>query len=424
MSQSAFRAGNGRWFVAVLFFMLLAESLPAQESAFPDNYGVRQQLQDTILAPANEVLAARTAIYTQSFPELTVRFQVQRQNGDFYLLFTNRKAGRYQVFNQGSFVIKRSQADGSFAQVKVFLNGDEGSFARIFPSGDRVAMDVYLYGHPLYQGIMIPVEFESVLVDPFAKIIDMTRNSVDWNLIFPQRPLSEDQIVSGMVDTIRKRLPSLSDHDDGAMNAQGKFVYIATLRALSHGGFNCSGFDKWIIDGLYAPRAGKLIDLEELKQKHLDLRGSPSSAAFENLDPYFGLDWIRNLALAVDRLDNPEAGPEDADVRSLPFFRYADDAGYPLEDLGFILYELAVENPGSFYLGSVNHQLADDASVRQHSHVVALFPYFAPDGRFTVAVMERNLETGIQSLQRRYPNNFIYLEKVRASRNFSPPSID
>jgi len=128
--------------------------------------------------------------------------------------------------------------------------------------------------------------------------------------------------------------------------------------------------------------------------------------------------------MAINRLSDPEAGPDHSDVRSVPFLRYVPDEGYPLKDLQFVLYALAVRQPGYFYLGSVNHELADYPGIREHSHVVALFPYFAPDGRFTVAVMERNIETGVESLLRRFPGDAIYLERIHASRNFDPPEID
>ncbi len=412
---------------AALALLLLAlATLPAwsEEAGFAENSGVRGELAGLIEGSTRDALAARTGVYRQDFPPLSVRFRVLRQHGDFYLAFSNAEGGAYPIDGKGSYVIERSLADGSFVQVKIFLNGDPDSFARIRPAGDRSVMDISMYGFPMYQGLMIPLRFKNVLTDPFEKIMALCDASVDWSLVFPSRPLPEDGVVRSMVDKIRAELPKLSDHDDGAMNAAGKFVYIRTLRALSGGGFNCSGFDKWVMDGLYGPRTGHLISIEALKKKHLDLRGTPSSGVFEGLDPYFGLDWTRNLALAVDRLDDPEAGPEDADVRDIPFFHFERDSGYDLGDLRFILYELAVRNPGDFYLGSVNHELPEQPGVREHSHVVVLFPYFGPDGRFEVDVMERNLETGIASLQRRYPGNFILLEKIRASRNFSPPKID
>jgi len=424
-------AGKARAVAYVIAFASLAAHADAQEAAshdpgegaFPENGAVRRELADTIRAPAFEAMAAQTGIRQERDTGLDVQFRVIRQGGDFYLLFINRQGSGFAIENEGSWVIKRSLRDGSFAQAKVFLNGDPDSYVRLFPNGERTRMELYLFGYPAYRDIVVPIGFDRLLTDPFSKIIDATRESVEWGLVLPRGPLPEDGTVESMVSVLRARLP-LPDRDDGAMDSAGKFVSIQTLKGMSHGGFNCSGFAKWIVDGLYYPRTGSLTSIETLKEKNLRLRSNQKSAGYVGLDPYFGLDWTRNLAAAIDRLSDPEAGPDHSDVRSVPFLRHVPDEGYPLKDLEFILYELAVRQPGYFYLGSVNHELPDYPGLREHSHVVTLFPYFSPDGRFTVAVMERNLETGIESLLHRYPGNSICLERIRASRNFDPPKID
>ncbi len=424
-------AGKLRLLPGILALASVAVNLAAQEAPsgmsgeglFPENDAVRKQLADTIRAPAFEAVDAQTGIYHEVGTGLSVQFRVLTEGDDFYLLFINQQGSSFAIENEGSWVIKRSLRNGSFAQAKVFLNGDPGSFVRLFPNGERTRMDLYLYGFPAYRNIVVPIEFDRLLTDPFSKVIDATRESVQWGLALPRPPLPEDSVIEGMVNTLRARLP-LPDHEDGAMDSSGKFVSIQSLEDLHHGGFNCSGFDKWIVDGLYYPRTGRLLSIEMLKEKHPVRRSTVKMASLEGLDPYFGLDWTRNLAMAIDRLSDPDAGPDHSDVRSVPFLRYVPDEGYPLADLRFVLYALAVRHPGYFYLGSLNHELPDYPGVRQHSHVIALFPYFAPDGKFTVSVMERNHETGIESLLHRYPDNAICLERIRASRNFSPPKID
>jgi hypothetical protein len=406
----------------VLALLLPGIAFAADVAQFPDNGTVRRQLAGVIFAPTSIVLATPSSVYRNPDEGISVRFDVQRQSGDFYLLFTNEDQNKFPIYSPGSYVIKRTEDGGGFVQVKIFLNGDPDSFVRIFPMGDRTKMDLYLYGFQMYNALTIPVPFKEVLTDPFPRLMKLTAASVDWSTIFPDRPYPEDQVVAGMVDKIRTLLPLLSDHDDGAMNAQGQFVYIKTLQALSHGGFNCSGFDKWIIDGLYEPQVGSLISIDELKKKHLDLRGNAWSDRYEaTRDPYFGLDWTRNLAMKIAQLGDPNAGPTTEDVRTIPFFQYIPNVGYPIASLKFALYELAVENPGYFYLGSVNREYGSNPVLREHTHVVALFPYFDESGAFQVAVMERNLETGIESLKKRYPYDYIHLERVAASTEFQPP---
>ncbi len=414
---------NRSFRISVLVLIILAPAaLRAEVARIPDNHSVRQQLADVITGSTSDALATPSAVFRDTSSGTAVKFEVLTQNDDFYLLFTNEENRQFPIDSRGSYIIKRSERDGSFVQIKVFLNGNPDSFVRIFPMGDRAKMDLYLFGYRLYHDVTIPVRFRQVLTDPFSKLMALTGSTIDWSLVFPVRPLPEDRVLGGMVERIRVLLPRLADHADGAMNSKGEFVYIKNLQALSHGGFNCSGFGKWIIDGLYEPRTGRLISIESLKKKHLDLRGNPWSSRYEEeRDPYFGLDWTRNLALALTHLDNSSAGPLTDDVTEVPSFRYVENVGYPIDDLEFILYELAVNEPGYFYLGAVNREYGSDPVLREFTHVVALFPYFDSHGQFRVSVMERNLETGVQSLRKRYPREYIHLVRIAASADFHPP---
>jgi hypothetical protein len=118
------------------------------------------------------------------------------------------------------------------------------------------------------------------------------------------------------------------------------------------------------------------------------------------------------------------AGPESADVRSVSGFQYLEDVGYAVHDLGAVLYNLAVSEPGHFYIGSVNTQFGTAPVLRQHVHIAVFFPYFDEFGRFVVDVMERNVETSLESLEKRYPKDFVHLVRVRADSRFRPPKIE
>ncbi|MEW5818022.1 MAG: hypothetical protein AB1798_21850, partial [Spirochaetota bacterium] len=93
-------------------------------------------------------------------------------------------------------------------------------------------------------------------------------------------------------------------------------------------------------------------------------------------------------------------------------------------DLKLILYLLAKNNPGYFYLGSINREGETDPVVLEHFHIVVLFPYFTPDGEFHTAVMERNTETSVESLTKRYPADFIHLVRLEAVSGYNPPYIE
>ena len=420
-------------FVLVLIAGALQASVPVEsvdDAPVPENFEARRALRETIVAPRREVMRSGERVISQVVGAEAVRYEVRRQNGHFYLLFTNREDNGFAVYNRGSYIIKRRLDDGAFVQVKIFYRSDPGFFVRIFPEGERTVMDLYVGGVRTYHDVVLPASFGNVLIEPFAAVQRMTRDIIRWDQLQRGYPLSVYEPVAGMVETARRELPYLPDAEDGAMDADGNLVFIESLVMQDQlPGFNCSGFAKWICDGIVHPATGNFLDIEPLKEKHLDLRGHQWSRLQEDArDPYFGLDWSRNLArhLAAvgatgvrEELPHPEA----LDVRSAPFSRYVEDVGFPVAELPRIMYFLALREPGHFYIASLNREFGQDPPLRQHVHVAVLFPYFTADGHFRTVVMERNVETSLESLERRYGEDYIHLVRVRARRDFEPPRI-
>lgn len=405
--------------------------------SLPDNSEIRQMLEEAVFAPTGEALETPQMVYTQSRASQRVSFQLREQNGFFYFLFINEKNFRFPLYSRGSYIIKRARENGKFIQVKIFLRDEPDSFLRIFPEEDHSIMELYLAGFPLYRDILLPLSFEEVLVAPFTRVIEASPVTVSWELLFPPDD-GGHQVVREMVEKIRRGLHGLGDRDDGAMDSQGRFVFINTLEPQNYeevpAGFNCSGFAKWVIDGLYYPIMGEYISLKDLKERHPYLRGNRWSQRYEmERDPYFGLDWTRNLAAMIQEGRYPTVSYESSegnnsferfDIRNIPGFSYVEDVGFPVENLSFILYYLAYHNPGKFYLASVNREFGDEPVLRQHIHVAVLFPYFDRDGQFHAVVMERNGETSISSLKNRYSKDFIHLVGIEGDTNFHPPKFE
>ena len=212
------------------------------------------------------------------------------------------------------------------------------------------------------------------------------------------------------------------------MDGSGRMVYIATGAPAARGGFNCSGFAKWVVDGLYAPLAGHPMEIDALKSRNAG-RDNPWSTRFEEeMDPWFGLDWSRGLArtLAQEQAGNVPADA-DIDVRDADHLAYIRDVGYPVPRLQGLLYFLARRDPGKIYIGSVNAPSSavseGTPTLRQHHHLVVLLPYFDADGAFQVVVMERNLRTSIPSLVRRYGGEYIHLVRIDPRGEFDPPPV-
>ncbi len=392
----------------------------------PENYEVRVRYRDLIFGPRNEILAFNPVVEEQQGHDTTVSMQIVNQNGSFYLVFANEEKGEYPLYSRGSYIIKRELGTGELTQIKIFILSESGSFLRIHPAGRRSTMDLYLMNKLLYKGVVLPISLEQIAVESFSRIVELSRLQVEWDLLTPVVQRREDRITSAMIDTLRNELKHVRDSEDGAMDENGGFRFIDDLSENPESGFNCSGFSKWVVDGLYQPLTGRLLSIEALKRKHLESRGNAWSESHEDdRDPYFGLDWSRNLAVSMLSLDSGSAiDPEAADVKSVPFFEYFEDVGYHIRDLELILYLLARVEPGHFYLGSVNRDYGTDPVLKQHLHIVVFFPYFDENGVFKAVVMERNRETGIDSLKSRYPTDDVHLVRLPVSDVYKPPLVE
>ncbi len=403
---------------------------PSAYEVPPENWEARSRMSETIFAPLHDAASAGRRVLTQSAGAARVQFQLDEQSGALYFVFANQAGAAYPVDGAGTFIIKRSLRDGSFLQVKIFVQDGPGTYLRIFPQGERTLMDVYLFGEPFQTGIALPVSFDRLLTAPLSSIMEWSASVVSWPLVLAPAQGPADRRIEQIVHTLMARLPGLRDVDDGAMDGAGRMVYIASGTPAGKGGFNCSGFAKWVADSFYAPLVGKPMDIAPLKSRNAARNNSWSTRFEEELDPYFGLDWSRGLARSVAQAQTGTV-PADAqiDVRDSDRVPYIKDIGYPVSKLQYLLYFLCRRDPGVFYVGSVNAQSARAVSegtpiLRQHHHVVVLLPYFDPSGVFQVAVMERNRRTGLPSLIRRYGNEYVHLVRIDSSGPFEPPGIE
>ena len=417
-------------FLPVLIFITLAavqspadRVLSPEELPFYDNTDTRISMKDIIFASSHEAMSAPQLVFDAEKNGPRVMFRTEKQQDAFYLLFLNEEDYKFPVYSAGSYVIKRNQGDGKFVQVKIFFRSDPDCFVRVFPFGDRSRMDVYLYGFPVYRNINLPFTFEAALTKPFSTIADVTAKAVAWNYLFPAQDAGYS-LAREFSASLRGLLSTLRDADDGAMDEDGGFVYIETDKPMEEPGFNCSGFAKWVVDSFYKPLTGRLIALSLLKEKHEELRGNRWSERHEDdRDPYFGLDWNRNLAAVLEetRHNRPVSDPEHFDLRSLPFFSYMEDVGYAVKDLKPVLYLAALLKPGYMFLGSVNSRYGSGPSLQQHFHVAVFIPYLNEDGSFQADVYERSVSSSVEALVSRYPHDFIHLVALPITGEFSFP---
>jgi hypothetical protein len=356
-----------------------------------------------------------------------VRVSTDANTSYRYLIFVPEQNGRFEIDQPGTYVLRRRADGGALDQLKVFLRGNEDFFIRLFPSGEnRSQMSVFLAGTEIHRRLPVPVGLLQALEMPLTELLSLVEQRVEWYRFYPSLNPQAYQTVRLVADRARAMLHTLPDAEDGAMDASGRLVSIESL-VLQEGqpGFNCSGFAKWIADGLAIATQGRYLPIEPLKTKHLEYRGTGQSRTFEDdRDPYFGLDWTRNLALELRGIPAASAGdPEIADVRTVPYATYVEDAGFPVSQLEQILYLESVANPGNIYFASLNRQFGNAPVLHQHVHVAVLFPYFDDSGEFHLVVMERNVETSADSLVRRYGDGYVHLVRIPVSEQFSPPVI-
>jgi hypothetical protein len=421
---------------------------------FPESADIRSMYWASFFsAPERELQRRAPATVTNEFGSF--RLSVARSGGYFYAIAAAIGAslpvrGDPPLYTQGSWIFKRSSPDGRPIQAKVFLRSDPGTFIRIYPDGDRSKLDLVVYGGVLNREVPLPVPFERAFASTMAEIASWTGNLVDWGLFAPRAGMY--RYVRAFVAETRRRLPFLRYGDDGALDAEGRPVYIATLEPqAAPTGLNCSGFAAWVADGFYRPMTGRLLDPKALAARHEEARVTGAADRYEtDLDPFFGLDWTRNIAIALLDARYPSRSHDltESDVRISPFAlvassgsqnspeavngssaymaypAYQRDLGYEMAGLKALMYILALREPGSIYLASVSRKSGGAIpGLSRHYHVAILAPYFEETGEFKVAVFESDAETSVEALMSRAPNDYIHLVRIKAERDYDPPAL-
>ena len=409
-----------------------------------ENADIRNRLWDSLIsAPRSKALQHRRSMEKNAWGSWSV--SIEQGDSSFYIIVSPERAGAYPVYAQGSWIIKRSSIDGSYQQVKIFLKSDPGTFVRIYPSGSRSRIDVIAYGGVFNREAIVQLPFETVLRTPFSRIRELTADVIDWELFSPDPALYAD--VRTLVDKVRARLPGLRYAEDGAIDADGRSVYISTLEAqAAPAGLNCSGFAKWLVDGLLYPLTGSYLRVDVLRERMLDWRGSSFTINFEEKsDPFFGLDWARALANAAwsafypsrkaesplvdDVTDAPfalrvrDAEPINGGTLYEPFSDNFNDTGFDVRGLEAMLFSLVSQEPGRFYLAQFNSRDKNPPNLTRFFHIAVLLPYFDQSGVFRVTVFESAAETSLARILSDSSYEFVKLVRMPTAPGFEPQTL-
>jgi hypothetical protein len=370
-------------------------------------------------------------------------------NGDREsLALVQRQTGAaWPGWTQGSWSLSRLKSTGEALRIRIFLRSDPNAYIQFRPfTADKCFMDVILWEAYLVDSLPFPVPFERLYTLPVEETLALVGNRFPRRYFEPNPDDYED--TRRFIAAVRERLPELSFRDDGAIDENGRYVFIESLGEQDgKGGLNCSGFAKWLVDGILRPVTGERLAVGPLKRRFGDRGSSFTEIWEETRDPFFGLDWIRNLASCVwTGLRGESYGTlEEFEVRRRPFSRtivrehsagsprsypgYLENAGFGIEGLQPLLYTLAVDEPGRIYLAAVNAETGPPATadnlrgrprMRQYFHVAALVPYFNRYGNFQIAVFESAEETRFNNFRARYPGHYVNLVRIPVERIFNP----
>jgi hypothetical protein len=345
-------------------------------------------------------------------------------------------------------MLMRRRDNGAGTLIRIFPRSDQYTYIQFRPfNSEKCFMDVVLYGGYAVQSLPLPVSFERLYTMPVNEVIVLAGTKFPRRYFEPEPVLYRDQ--RRFVTQVRQRIGELSFVDDGAIDENGNYVFIESLQRQNSvsRGLNCSGFAKWLIDGILRPVTGARLSIPPLKSRFGNRGSSFTDLWEESRDPFFGLDWIRNLAseangvLRSDVYRSLEEFEVRADtfpavlvnenrafvIRSYPGF--LENAGYGTEGLHPLLYTLAIDEPFKFYLAAVNTEMgvaitADNPTggprLRQYFHVAALVPYFDEYGIFRIVVFESAAETSFNAFRTRYPGHCVNLVQIPLTAAFDP----
>ena len=385
-----------------------------------------------------------------------IELRTEAGQNEFMIIFARELAmnggvnggSQFPGWAQGSWILTRRRDTGAVTRIRVFPRSDPYTYIQFRPStADKCQMDVVLYDAFVVRSLPVPVPMERLYTLPLSETIKLCGDKFPRRYFEPNPADYREQ--RQLIANIRERLPELEFADDGAIDQAGRYVHIKTglEQKKQAEGLNCSGFAKWLIDGILRPVTGKRLEIPPLKEPYGE-RGTSFTEIWEEVrDPHFGLDWIRNLsssAWAV--LRSPAFGNLDEfEVRTEPFSQviirkgssatiqsypgFMENAGYNTEGLHALLYTLAIDEPGRFYLAAVNNEIGPPTTesnlrgrprMRQYFHVAALVPYFNGRGVFQIAVFESAAETSFSAFKNRYPGQQVNLVRIPVETVFDP----
>ncbi len=438
------------WRSLVALGLLICTLTPAVardfvDPLYPESDTLRSALFDSWLAQElSQVILRKKTVMQDSWG---VSFEISQHKDETANLLEIHIRPESEASPRGTWILSRQLSDGMPRSIRIYPTLDSSVYITLVSDGDspekgRTLLSVHAYGRQLYQDVSLGKPLVTLYTASFKDIRSLTSHTVRWNLLSPDVAAYED--IRATVALVRSGLPRLVYLDDGAIDERGVPVYIRTgekqdrdaiLAAVQPGqdpsmiigGVNCSGFAKWVVDGIIRPATGGRIRIPSLKQRTDSPETHFTEPWRESRDLFFGLDWARHLASAAASLSLRTTVLPDSsgvDVTVEPFSGtsgYERNVGYRMSDLLPLMYYLALTEPGHFYLAALSRYRGEPL-LRQYHHLAVCMPYFDVDGRFYLVVFENAEETASDSFIISNADAWVHLSRVRApqSGRFQP----
>jgi hypothetical protein len=449
----------------IFFHVLPVFGLDLPVSKIPDDSLLRIKFKDTWLTEVPARVLAKQPVIEYLPGGERVQIRTLEGKDEFMILFSREltsgkiaadnnpavprsATGQFPGWAQGSWMITRRKSTGEGALIRIFLRSDQYTYIQFRPfNSEKCQMDAVVYGGYIVNSMPIGVSFERLYSMQLNDILKLAGDKFPMKYFEPQLVYYKD--TGKLIANVRRNLGTLRFADDGAIDENGDYVFIDNLKRQpsASAGLNCSGFTKWLIDGILRPVTGARLSITPLK-KPFGERGSSFTENWEERrDPYFGLDWIRNLACEANgilrsdsyrKLDEFEVRSdnfslvlvnENKTFVTLSYPGFLGEAGYGVEGLYPLLYTLAIDDPFKFYLAAVNNEIGAPITqanlrgaprLRQYFHVAALVPYFDEYGVFRIVVFESPAETSFNAFRNRYPGHYVNLVQIPVVSTFEP----
>lgn len=343
---------------ASIFLASAFAYVPELQTGLPEGFiessGVRAEILSTwLLADAPAVLGKKSETHIERLIYSFSLSQKQQEKTDVIEISVQNDSRKG---DQGSWYFYKRMEDGKIESIVVKPVADSQVSLVFRPFSDtkkdeRSLLEMQIYGMTVCKDIPVGLSFSSLFTASLSSIIALTSTTVPWHLLSPEPILYEDTVSA--IQIIRSRLSALFYYEDGAFNDVGQAVHIndgslqdpAVLIDLIpsekdilqiEGGVNCSGFVKWIVDGMIRPFSGSNTFIEVLKKSTESPRTHFTEPFRYTRDLFFALDWTRNLASALVSVNLKKtvfAYESGVDVTVEPFAGskgYEKNIGYPV----------------------------------------------------------------------------------------------